>query len=329
MEKTELYRRTGNERQLFSVRSVRLMEGRAGGCRVVEVTTAGGLQADILPDTGLDIGALRYKGTNISFMSKNGYDSCAAFSPHETEFLNTFPGGMLYTCGLRSVGPANRDGGEWFPLHGRFHGIPATEVCAKVEDDVAVVSGTVTQSALFGHVLRIKRTIRIPVYESRIEIEDTLENLTPSPEEIMLLYHFNFGYPFLSEHARLILPERRTTRPRDENAAGRIGKECEFTEPVDGMPEQVFFHEMEESRARVQNPSLGISAQLTWSGESLPVFAQWKSMASGDYVLGLEPSNCSVMGRHAERENGTLKKIGGFESVHTRLSLELSTDSVR
>lgn len=326
MEKTDLYRYTGNERQIFGVRNVRLTEGRATGSRVVEVTTADGLQADILPDTGLDIGALRYKGINISYMSKNGYDSGAAFLPYETEFLNTFPGGMLYTCGLRSVGPANRDRGEWHPLHGRFHGISASEVCTGIQDDTAVISGTVTESALFGHALRLNRTIRIPVYAGRIEIEDTLENLTPTAEEFMLLYHCNFGYPFLSEHTRLILPEERTTRPRDENAARGIGRECEFTRPVDCEPEQVFFHEMKECRASVQNPLLGITARLTWDGEALPVLAQWKSMASGDYVLGLEPSNCYIMGRNAERENGTLKRIGGFESVHTRVTLEFSRE---
>ncbi len=32
-----------------------------------------------------------------------------AKAPFENEFVNTFPGGLLYTCGLRSAGPANED----------------------------------------------------------------------------------------------------------------------------------------------------------------------------------------------------------------------------
>ena len=55
---------------------------------------------------------------------------------------------------------------------------------------------------------------------------------------------------------------------------------------------------------------------MTWS-ENLPILVQWRSMASGDYALGLEPTNCYIMGRHAERENGTLPVLKPFESVTT------------
>ena len=79
-------------------------EGKAKNTAIIEVSTAGGLQLDILPDAGLDIGQVRYKGTNVTFISKNGYDSPAAIAPYEAEFLNTFPGGMLYNSGLRSTG---------------------------------------------------------------------------------------------------------------------------------------------------------------------------------------------------------------------------------
>ncbi|MDD3663132.1 MAG: DUF4432 family protein, partial [Candidatus Pacebacteria bacterium] len=91
---------------------MQLTEGRAAGAQVIEVRTGGGLEFDVLPDTGQDIGVLRYNGLNISYLSKNGMDSGRTLLPYETEFVHTFPGGMLYTCGLRSVGPANRDNGE-------------------------------------------------------------------------------------------------------------------------------------------------------------------------------------------------------------------------
>lgn len=129
----------GNPGQLYTLRRVTLEEGRARGTRVIEVATAGGLALDILPDCGLDIGQARYKGVNVSFMSKNGYDGPAAFIPYEENFLTTFPGGLLYTCGLRSAGPANRDGGEYHPLHGRYHGLAAEEVCAEVASEKHVV----------------------------------------------------------------------------------------------------------------------------------------------------------------------------------------------
>ena len=49
--------------QLYTVRRVTVAEGKSKGMDVIEVCTADGLQVDILPDTGLDIGQVRYKGT--------------------------------------------------------------------------------------------------------------------------------------------------------------------------------------------------------------------------------------------------------------------------
>ena len=306
----------GNSQQLYSVRRVTAAEGRAKGTDMIEVCTAGGLQADILPDIGLDIGQVRYKGVNMTFISKNGYDSPAAIVPYETEFTNTFPGGLLYTCGLRSAGPDNRDNGEWHPLHGRYHSLQAEHVSTDVYNDEIVIKGTMRETALFGHVLEVCRTIRIPCFGSQITVEDRITNQTPKDEEIMQIYHCNFGYPLLSEKARLILPEDRETIPRTEFAKTGLGRECEFDKPIDGEEERVFFQKMKEDfRATLENPELGMTMTMTWSGDTLPILSEWRSMASGDYVLGLEPTNCYIMGRHAERENGTLPVLKAFESI--------------
>ena len=85
----------GNPGQMVTLRRVALSEGRARGTEIIEVVTAGGLNLDILPDRGLDIGKASYKGVPVAWMSKNGYDSPAAFVPYETEFVNTFPGGLV------------------------------------------------------------------------------------------------------------------------------------------------------------------------------------------------------------------------------------------
>ena len=172
----------GNPSQLVTLRRVTVSEGKAKGTDIIEVKTAGGLELDVLPDAGLDIGQARFKGINMSWMSKNGYDSPAVISPYENEFLNTFPGGLLYTCGLRSAGPANRDNGEWHPLHGRYHSLQAEHVCAELENDEIIIKGTVRETMLFGHVLEVKRTIRIPAFGASLTVEDTVTNLTPRDE---------------------------------------------------------------------------------------------------------------------------------------------------
>ena len=230
----------GNPAQLVTLRRVTVNEGKAKGTEIIEVKTAGGLALDILPDAGLDIGQCRYKGTNMSWMSKNGYDSPAVISPYEMEFLNTFPGGLLYTCGLRSAGPANRDGEEWHPQHGRYHSLAAEQISARMENDEIIMRGTVRETALFGHVLEVNRTLRIPVFGASVTVEDTVTNLTPRDEEIMQIYHCNFGYPLLSEKARLVLPQERETIPRTEFARAGLERACEFEKPVDGEEERVF-----------------------------------------------------------------------------------------
>ena len=315
----------GNPAQLVTLRRVTVNEGRARGTEIIEVRTAGGLELDILPDAGLDIGQCRYRGINMSWMSKNGYDSPAAISPYETEFVNTFPGGLLYTCGLRSAGPANRDNGEWHPLHGRYHSLQAEHVCTETLEDEIIIRGTMRETQLFGHCLTVRRTIRIPAFGASVTIEDTVSNESPRDEEIMQIYHCNFGYPLLSEKARLVLPEARETVPRTEFARTGLGRECGFDEPVDGEEERVFFQKMQsEYWARLENPDLNVSMTISWSGDTLPILSQWRSMASGDYVLGLEPTNSYINGRHDERENGTLPVLKAWESVKNTVKIEFS-----
>lgn len=310
--------------QMYTLRRVTISEGKAKGVVVIEVSTAGGLQLDILPDAGLDIGQVRYKGINMSFLSKNGYDSPAAVMPYETEFLNTFPGGLLYTCGLRSTGGAHRDGEEWHPLHGRYHSLMAEQISAAVEEDTIIISGTMRESALFGHCLELKRTIRIPVFGSEITVSDELTNLAHRDEEYALLYHCNFGYPLVCEQARLELPETRKTTPRTPFAATGLGRETTFGVPTPGEEERVFFHEQMEHKAALVNEAIGAKITLTWS-DSLPILAHWRSMASGDYVCGLEPTNCYIMGRKQERENGTLPSLQPFETVETQVKFNFET----
>ena len=313
----------GNSSQLATVRRVTLCEGKARGTEIIEVKTAGGLELEILPNTGLDIGQTRFKGINMSWLSKNGYDSPSSFLPYETEFMNTFPGGLLYTCGLRSAGPANRDNGEWHPLHGRIHGQQAEQICAAIQDDEIVVSGVIRETAFFGQNLEVKRTIRIPVFGSSVTIHDTITNFAPMDEEIMLLYHCNFAYPLLSEKATLVLPEDRETKPRNDHSKTGLGRELVFDEPIPGAEERVFFQIMKnEYWARLENPEIGVNMTLTWSGDTLPILSEWRSMAGGDYVLGLEPTNGYIMGRHDERENGTLKVLKAFESTENTVKIE-------
>lgn len=315
----------GNEEQVYGVRRVILDEGNARGIAMYQVTTAGGLELDILPDSALDIGRVRYKGVNISYTTKNGYDSPVRFLPVSGEFGRYFPGGMLFTCGLLSAGPENTDNGDFHPLHGRFHGLSAKGLYGYSEGDNIFVGGEVRETAQGGCCFRVKRCYTIPAWGSEILLEDEITNLTPEPREYMMLYHMNFGWPILSESATLEFPEKRKVTPRTPYAEKGLATQCTFSKPIDGEEEQVFFNEMEsEAFARLKNPELGITAEVSWSLDTLPILAQWKNMKSGDYVLGLEPSTCYIMGRERERKEGRLMTLAPYESVKHSVRLKIS-----
>ena len=321
----EFYSYAGNDEQVFSVRRLILDDGNARGVSLYHVVTGGGLELEILPDTGLDIGHLRYKGVNISYTTKNGYDSPSRFLPISGNFDRYFPGGMLFTCGLLSAGPENESDKGFQPLHGRIHGQSARGLCAYVDGDNIVVGGELKEAVNGQHNLLLKRRYTIPAMGSELTIEDEITNLTSSPVEYMMLYHMNFGWPMLSEHAHLELPAKRKVTPRTPYAEKGLAGQCSFSAPIDNEEEQVYFNEMEsEPYARLVNPELGLAAKVSWSLDTLPILAQWKNMKSGDYVLGLEPSSCYIMGRERERKEGRLVTLAPFESVRNTVKLELS-----
>ena len=66
-----------------------------------------------------------------------------------------------------------------------------------------------------------------------------------------------------------------------------------------------------------------LAFRLTWSADTLPRLVQWRMPQSGTYVLGLEPADCRVGGRDAERARGTLGAIRPGESRDYRLTIEV------
>lgn len=321
MKNVEKY--VGNPDQLYSVIRTRMEEGRGNGNTVYRVTTGGRLQYEVLPDTGLDLGSVTYQGYNITFFGKSGLVSPNGYLPFGMEFNHTFNGGLCYTCGLLNVGDPCEDEGETHPLHGRYHFHAADQVCGSVKDDALVVSGRVREGTLFGENLEVQRTITSPVGSSEIILRDKITNQRPVAQPVMLLYHCNLGYPFLSPALSIVPPASVRVTAVDDFAESELDKRLTVIEPEIERPEQVFSYDLDPAQKtaeiRLENAHLGIGLAMQWNTDVLPIMTQWRSMRTGDYAMAIEPGTNYVYGCRKAREEGTLRMLPPYESLETEL----------
>jgi len=314
-----------NPSALFGARRIKLADGRGKGHRLVEVKTAAGLRLTLSESRCLDIVEAEYKGINLGFLSKNGIADSPLYSPETTSFTKYWQGGFLATCGLRNVGGDCEIAGEYFPIHGHIGQTTADEVNITTTEDTITISGKIRETALFGHCFEMFRTITVPTDGAKITVKDSVRNLTPEEHPVFLMYHINFGFPFLSEHLQLNFPPGEV-RGRTDEAQQRIDSHTTITPPIDGEPEYVYFHTPTTTNPTVTltNPSLGITAEVSYNKTNLPVLAQWKCMRSGDYALGIEPTTGFVRGRKEELANGYDKIIPPFGEMDFGVDIALT-----
>ncbi len=330
--KNDILSYCGSVDQIASIKSSVLNSGKANGLQCFSVNTGGGLSFDVLPNKCLDIASVSFNGINVAFISKNGYVGPDLNMPTGDDFVNYMSGGLLFTCGLRNVGKSCVDNTDFHPLHGRIGLTPAQNPFSKCywegDEYILEIGGVMRETALFGVNMSLTRRIITRLGSSEIEVLDTIENLNPTEQEFMFLYHVNFGFPFLDEKIEVDFPKCEIT-PRTDVAKQDIALADVYTKPVDNLVERVYFRDVKETENGLVtidliNRELGISAKVKYEKENLPNLTQWKSMRSGDYALGIEPSNSGVDGVSVERERGTLKKIPGFSKLEYRLKLEFS-----
>lgn len=333
LNKTQLRSYVGDFSQLFGIKEFTLTGGKANGLKALDVNNGSGLNFTVLPGRCLDISALSFKGINCSYLSKTGLVAPEYYDGAEAGFLRSFYAGFLTTCGLRNVGPSCFDEGEHFGLHGRISNTPAEEVRAFVEwmDDVPVmkVEGKMREATLFGEYLILHRQIKCAFGDNKIFLKNKVENLGFRDEPLMILFHFNLGYPLLSPEARLYIPTMEPI-PRDEEAANGIDTYAQLQYPTKGFKEQVFYHQMQADSngntfAALVNDALNLALVIRYNTQQLENFTQWKQMGSGEYVTGLEPGNCWVGGRAETRRSGLLKFIAPGEIQSFDLVVEILT----
>ena len=311
-----------NPAAVCGVRRVTVSHGRGKGQGLLEVKTASGLRATLLEDKCLDILDLEYKGVNLGFLSKNGLIN--ENHPETDSFFRFWQGGFLSTCGLRNVGPSCTTDGELHPLHGRIGLTPAENVNVSVNNETITITGVMRESALYGHCMELERTMEIPCDASTITVKDVVRNLTPEEAPVFVLYHLNFGFPFLSESLKVDFPEG-DVKGHTAEAQAIINDHALFTAPADGIKEHVFLHtpKSERPNVRLSNPRVGVTVDISYDSRQLPILAEWRCMRAGDYALGIEPSTSGIKGREGELASGYNIKVPGFGTLEYGFTINI------
>jgi hypothetical protein len=251
---------------------------------VIEILTLehGDLSVDVLPTRGLDLATARLAGTRFSWESKLGH------VPWRGDDLDSFGGGLMFTCGLGNVGVPS----EGQPQHGRYTSLPAHDVDA----DRHSARGRVVDGAL-------ELTREIVVSESAVRVSDVVRNTGNEPEPAPLLYHVNLLWDTVTTDAAEVVP-------RDDDA--RAGDWRELGPPG---PERVYEH-VGASGATVGYGSIHVEID-----SNLRRLWQWIDPRLG--VIGIEPANCSVLGRARDRADGRLPVLARGEARTSTLEISV------
>lgn len=256
--------------QVMLLRESRLKNG----IDIIELSN-GILHVTLNVSRALDIYQILYHGKNVSFLSKNGLNNKTG------AFSERFEGGMLYTCGLDAIG--NK---ENHTQHGQLHLQSAQITRAEVSEEEILVEAKVSQTSLYGNHFILHRSVRLKKNAFFLELIDTLQNASWVDAKYVMLYHFNFGYPFLDE-STLIHIESKKQEGATPFAQENLSQFHLFSKSIQ-KEEQVIYHEDLQSFPVVQGQFANIT--LKYDRELFPYLIEWKSMVSGDYALGIEPS---------------------------------------
>lgn len=335
----QLEARVGRLEQIGGIRCLTLNEGSEAGVEQIQVRTGAGLAYAVSPQRGLDISLAEFGGVPISWQSPNGDVHPAFYDDRGLAWLRTAAGGLLMTCGFTQAGAPNVDEGEELGLHGRAHHLPARQVAAtgswKGDEYTMRVQGIVEETVIFGEYIRLTREIRSTLGSNVIAITDRFENLGFAPAPLMLLYHFNFGFPLMTEETTVAFPSRRVApREAETPLEGYQG----WQPPEPGHQERVYLHEDLETdpagwaAASIFNPAFPLpggpaplTVQLRWNTATLPSHVQWRMPGAGTHVLGIEPTNTNVRGRAAARADGSLVWLDPGDSTTCELELTVRT----
>jgi len=315
----QLMQRVGRIEQVAGVERMVLAEGNSTGVEAFRFRTGGGLDFSVLASRGMDIGAASYRETPLAWESSTGPAHPSQFEPEDLGWLKTFHGGLFCTCGLTYAGAPGPDGDDNLGLHGQISHIQAGHVSSGAgwsgDQYIMYAEGEMRETTVFGPNVVMKRTVTAVMGEPELRVTDVVRNDGFKPQEHMILYHCNLGFPVMDADTELVTP-RETIEGRDPYSQDTISRASRFAVPDPAVDERVYYHELTADAGGMTTVALvnrglgdGLAVSFTWDINALPFLSQWKFSGQGTYVTGIEPGNCHVTGRASERDRGTLQVL--------------------
>ena len=331
----------------WSIKKYTMNGGLAQGVDVIEVNN-GRFAFTVVPTRGMGLWKGTCDGCSVGWNSP-------VRGPVNPMFINALDRGGLgwlqgfdeciVRCGLESNGAPGTDvvpdnngnpSEVALALHGKIANLPASKVAVEIieEDGFEIaVTGVVEEGMLFCPQLRLETRISTKVGSNAIKIEDRVTNMKGTASEFELLYHCNFGEPFLGEGSTFVMPLVEVA-PRDARATEDIATYDRYLAPTAGYVEQCYFCAPKgdasgDTIALLRNAAGDKAVSVRFNISELPCFTQWKNTASqaDGYVTGLEPGVNYPNLKTFERKRGRVGNLGPGASHTATMVLAVHADS--
>ena len=315
-----------NPAQVGGIEAYTIDEGPGRGVRALCVNTGGGLRYRVLADRGLDIDQAFFNQHSLSFLTHKGLKPPSRGFDRGLDWLKSFGGGLLTSCGPFNIGPPGEEAGEQFGLHGP-HSNTAAAIESVINPDphaghkAISITGVVRYGSFYGPCVQLRRTIRSELGSNRIEFIDDFTNVGNQPAPHAWLLHINFGYPLLDEgtevcfdspelaptdapesHARFKpgVDYKRLLAPQESHRGPNSAVAYFFPKPTDAAG---------HTTVGIVNPKLLLGVAIHYNTKQFPRLGNWQHFGPGEYVTALEPMNGTVDGRERDRQRGLLDQI--------------------
>ncbi|MGK2863002.1 MAG: aldose 1-epimerase family protein [Chitinophagaceae bacterium] len=333
-----------NPAQLGGIETSVIDNGPGRGTRIAWFNTGTGLRYKIVLDRAMDIADAFYNQHSLTWLSHAGITTPQPFSDKGLDWLRTFGGGLLVTCGLDHMGGPEKDEYGERGLHGLISNTSA-EIESIIQPDPVAgkmemsITGTMKQTKIFGPCFELKRTISGTIGMPSIRIHDEIINRGNTLAPHMILYHFNFGWPLVDEGTDIIWKGKWQSREGGINnqifSKGNNFRKCPSPlKEHSGSGEAVAFIDAEadssgQCSCGLYNSRISMAMVLRFQKKQLPWLTNWQHWGKGEYVTGLEPGTHRVIGQAMARETNELIFLQPGEKKVYDLEMEVVNDELR